>query len=123
MFTINGKSYNVPIESVDRKYSKDYKYQVTTEDGRNHSEVRAVYVDYSVKVGCLDESSYYDLINDLSGAESSYTAVLPYNGDTIELECDISISGDGILIDNGAERIWDGLTITFSANAPLEVTA
>lgn len=123
MFTINGKSYNVPIETVDRKYSKDYKYQVTTEDGHNHSEVRAVYVDYSVKVGCLDESSYYDLINDLSGAESNYTAVLPYNGDTIELDCDISISGDGILIDNGVERIWDGLTITFAANAPLEVTA
>ena len=121
MFKINSKTYNVPIESVQRKYTKDYKYQVTTEDGKNHSEVRAVYVDYTVTIGCIDEAAYYELINDLSGATSEYTAELPYNGDMITIECDISLSGDSIMIDNGTERIWDGLSLTFSANAPLGV--
>ena len=122
MFKIDGKEYNVPIEQIERSFSKEYKYEVTTDDGVNHREVRAIYVDYSLKIGFLDEAAYYELINDLSNKKSSYTAELPYNGETITIDCDINLTGDGILVDDGVYRMWDGFSIKFESNKPLEVS-
>lgn len=119
MFEINGKKYNVPIESIKRTYSKEYKYQVTTEDGSKHSEVRAIYVNYTMNIGCLDDNSYYELINDISIPISSFSVKIPYNGEYINIDCDIKLNGDSILVDDGTNRLWDGMSISFISNTPL----
>lgn len=122
MFKIDGKEYNVPIEKVDRSFRKENKYEITTDDGVNHREVRAIYVDYSINIGFLDETAYYDLINDITNKKTSYIAELPYNKETITIDCDIILTGDGILVDDGVYRMWDGLSIKFESNKPLEVS-
>lgn len=121
MITIDGVVYDLPIESVTRSFTKDYKYSVMTEDGKKHNEIRAVYVNYTVVFGGLNTQQYNALIDAVHRPASSFTAELPYNDDMVSLECDITLSEDYILLENDTERIWDGLSVTFESITPMEV--
>lgn len=118
---IDGVEYDVPIQSVTRSFDKDYKYQVMTEDGKRHSEIRGVYVNYSVVFGGLNRTQYNALINALNKPTENFTVELPYNDEMIELVCDVILNNDYIVVENDTERIWDDLSVTFEGVEPLEV--
>lgn len=119
---IDGIEYDVPIQEITRTFDKDYKYQVMTEDGKRHSEIRGVYVNYTVVFGGLNKTQYDELINAIHKPTENFTVELPYNNENIELLCDISLKQDYIMLENDTERIWDELTVTFEGVEPLEVS-
>ena len=47
MFEINGARFDVGIVNLSRSMNKTYKYQVTTQDGVQRSEIKAIYPVYA----------------------------------------------------------------------------
>lgn len=121
--TVNGTGYEVGLAALSRSLRKAYKYQVTTEDGRVHSETRAMYADFTLSLGNVDPAEYDRLLAALAmggeftvelpetaGGRRAYTGV--FDGVT-----------DGVLLQNGDGTLWDNLELSFTGTAPLEVGA
>ena len=43
IFAVNDIEFDVGITTMQRSVKKTYKYDVTTEDGVRHTEVKAIY--------------------------------------------------------------------------------
>lgn len=122
MVIINGVEYNVGTAAVSRTIRKDYKYQVTTEDGRVHSEVRAVYADFALSLGNVDAADYDRLMAALLVAAEDVTVVLPATRNGSETYTG-SFGGieDEIITQDDETTTWDNLTLNFTGTVPLEV--
>lgn len=121
MVTINGIDYNVDFTRVSRSYRKSYKYQLTTEDGVEHSEIRAVYLDFSLVIGNLDAVSYDALMAALLASPGDVTVVLPANRNGTETYTGtFSGIGDELITQNDDENFWDSLTLNFRGTVPVE---
>lgn len=122
MVIINGMEYNVGTASVSRTYRKEYKYQVTTEDGRVHSEVRAVYADFVLSLGNVDAADYDRLMAVLLEAVGDVTVVLPVTRNSSETYTGTFDGvGDEIIAQDDESTTWDNLTLNFTGTVPLEV--
>lgn len=122
MLEINDKQYNVGVVSISRSIDKEYKYNLTAEDGSKYSEVKALRLSYSVTVGSNDQGAYDDLIAALATYDDVVTVVLPYGQGQVTIQAIAEISNDAILFieSNGTVR-WDGLTIKFTSVNPMSV--
>lgn len=122
MVIINGVAYNVGTAAVSRTIRKEYKYQVTTEDGRVHSEVRAVYADFALSLGNVDAADYDRLMAALLEAVEDVTVVLPATRNTAETYTG-AFDGvtDEIITQDDETTTWDNLTLNFTGTVPLEV--
>ena len=119
---INGINYNVGTASITRTLRKEYKYQVKTEDGREHSEIRAIYADYTLSLGNLDASAYDGLMAALLAHPGEVTVTLPDSSSgektfTGRFE-DIT---DSVIAENDDTTYWDNLTLSFIGTTPLGV--
>lgn len=122
MVIINGVEYNVGTAAVSRTYRKEYKYQVTTEDGRVHSEVRAVYADFALSLGNVDAADYDRLMAALLEAVEDVTVVLPATRNSSETYTGTFDGvGDEIITQDDESTTWDNLTLNFTGTVPLEV--
>lgn len=122
MVIINGVEYNVGTAAVSRTLRKEYKYQVTTEDGRVHSEVRAIYADFALSLGNVDAADYDRLMEAILGAVEDVTVVLPATRNTAETYTGTFDGvGDEIITQDDESTTWDNLTLNFTGTVPLEV--
>ena len=123
MITINGKDFNVDFTKITRTLRKSYKYQVTTEDGVEHSELRAVYLDFALSIGNLDAESYDALMDLLRTSPGDVVIKLPANrrGQSTYTGAFDGIQ-DELLTQDGDTYWWDSLTLNFRGTVPLSTT-
>ena len=123
--TIDNTAYAVGIASAQRSIRREYKYSVTTEDGKVHQEIRATYIDWDLSLGNLRPAAYDALMAKLRSATGNVTITLPKNATETEMYTGI-IEGisDGVIVDYGGDGVmWDGLSVSFSGTVPVEVSA
>lgn len=122
MLKINGIAFpGVGIAELQRGEQKDYKYDLTAEDGTRRAEVRARYRTYSVTLGSITQADYDRLYAALATNAESISVTLPDGQQDVTLDARVEL-GDDVLIfveSNGTRR-WDGLTLSVTGVNPLE---
>lgn len=122
MITVNGTDYSsAGIHDIQRSVKRDYKYDVTTEDGVRHTETRALYPVYNVTFRSLDQETYDALREEIMGGGETVTVILPDGQDEVQFEAIAEIGSDAIqfIESNGTVR-WDRMIVTFTGVEPLE---
>lgn len=120
---IDSTTYNVGIASVKRSIRREYKYSVTTEDGKVHQELLAMYIDWDLSLGNINSVNYDTLMAKLRSATGNVTLTMPNASGTTETYTGI-VEGisDGILVDYGDEVMWDNLSVSFTGTVPVEAS-
>ena len=117
---INGKEYEVGLAELKREATIETKYDVKTEDGVKHRELRGIYLEYSLLLGNISKDTYDTLWNALLTYDEYHTVKLP-DGKSgyITFEAFFDTISDELIKDNNGVRFWDNLTVKFSAREPL----
>lgn len=122
MLKINNITFpGVGIAELQRGEQKEYKYDLTTEDGARRAEVRARYRTYSVTLGSITQADYDRLYAALATNAESISVTLPDGQQDVTLDARVEL-GDDVLVfveSNGTRR-WDGLTLSVTGVNPLE---
>lgn len=123
-FIVNGERFAVGLAQLGRSLRKEYKYRVTTEDGVEHAELRATYVDFSLTLGNLNAADYERLMDLLTASSGAITLTLPARraGDETYTGRFEGVS-DELITQDETENYWDSLSLSFSGTQPLEVSA
>lgn len=120
---INGTDYGATVTSCSRSIDKEYKYNLTAEDGCKYSEVKSIRLSYTVTIGGRDQETYDNLVDALATYDEVVEVMLPYNQGYKTLQAIAEISNDSILfIESGGTVRWDGLTVKFTSVNPMTVT-
>ena len=120
IFTIDGRSYDVEIVSLKRKFSVlDGDKAGRAADGSMMRNIIGTYYNYSMQINTerLSRSEYDSLYEILSAPADSHTVVLPYGRETLSQQMYVTGGEDDLRIDN-AGNIWDNLSIEFVAMTP-----
>ena len=122
MIIVNGVNYDsVGISNLQRSVKRDYKYDVTTEDGIRHMETRAIYPVYTVTFGSISDQATYDSIRAaLNNYSETCEVTLPDGQDTITFTAVADIGSDAIecIYPDGTVR-WDNMVVTFTGVEPI----
>lgn len=122
MIEINGTSFpGVGIADLQRGEQKDYKYDLTAEDGTRRAEVRARYRTYAVTLGSMTQADYDALRSALATNAESVPVTLPDGQTDVTLDARVELGEDmlGFIESDGTMR-WDGLTLSIVGVSPLE---
>lgn len=116
---INEEIFEVGVASLKRTIRREEKYNVMTEDGRRHREVRAVFLDFTLEVGNLNNEDYQGLMELLSGKPADEPVTVEVDG----AACTGWFDGitDEALFEDGEGIWWDRLGLSFTGTEPLEV--
>lgn len=121
--TIDNTAYTVGIASIKRSYRRVDKYSVVTEDGVNHWEQRAAYLDFALTLGNVSCEDYDELTAYLHAATDNVTITLPSSKDgTTAYVGRFTAISDAVELWNEDGVYYDSLTLTFTGTQPLEVT-
>jgi len=119
VFKINNVEVAAKITKITRSIKKTYKYEVTTEDGKRHAEVKGLYRVYNVMLGNISQTDYDSLRAQLSGYTEVFSVTLPDGQTDVTFNAKIDISQDAIGFIEGLTYRWDGLVLTITATEPL----
>lgn len=120
LFKINGVEFAVGIVSISRTFRRTYKYEVTTIDGENRTEIKATYPVYTITIGALNQADYDALFEAANQPLASQPVTVPYNQTTLTFDARISVSQDAIsMVDSNGSMRWDGMVITMEGVKPL----
>lgn len=115
---INEEVYDVGVASVKRTIRREEKYNVMTEDGRRHREIRGVYLDFTLELGGLDGEEYGRLMEFLRGGEAGGDVRLQVGEDVYTGFFD-GIT-DQALFEDEDGIWWDRLSLAFTGSVPVE---
>lgn len=122
MLKINDVEFpGVGIADLQRGEQKEYKYDLTAEDGTRRAEVRARYRTYEVALGSIRQADYDRLRTALATSADYVSVTLPDGQDDVTLDARVELGNDalGFIEANGTMR-WDGLTLSITGMEPLE---
>ncbi len=121
--SINGQRFEAGLMQLGRTLRKEYKYRVTTEDGVEHAELRACYLDFSLTLGNVNAAEYERLMDWLSACQDEVTLILPtrHRGEESYTGQFEGVS-DELITQDEADNYWDSLTLDFTGTRPLEVS-
>ncbi len=122
MILIDGVSFaDIGIAEIKRGEKREYKYQLTAENGRRRSELRARYRTYQVELGSVNQSRYDALRAALATNRETVFITLPDGQTMVTLEAEVELEEDFLtLIEANGEYIWDGLGLSVVGVEPLE---
>lgn len=121
MIQIDGTKFpGVGITDLQRGEQRDYKYNLTAEDGTRRAEVRARYRVYNVTLGSVSQDDYDRLRRALATGLPSVFVTLPDGQVDVTMEARVELGDDALLFIDGGTRRWDGLTLTITGVTPLE---
>lgn len=122
MLKINDIAFpGVGIAELQRGEQKDYKYDLTAEDGTRRAEVRARYRTYSVTLGSITQADYDRLYAALATNAESVSVTLPDGQQDVTLAARVELGDDALIfIESNGMRRWDGLTLAITGVNPLE---
>lgn len=121
--TIDGSTYNVPVKMIKRSADFLYKYAERTMDGKLHSEMIGVYINYQLQFGRASMADYAALWEKLTEPVEFHTISIPTeDGATasglVEFEAYFSNVTDEFVMINGTSRWMKDLTVNFIAQIP-----
>lgn len=120
MLKIGDRAFEVGIVKLERGIKRELKYDVTTEDGTRRSEIRAIYPTYSVTLGPMEQAEYDALYAAVTSYAASLSVTLPDGQQDITVDVTVDVGGDGLVfVERSGNRIWDGLSLTFTGVKPL----
>lgn len=121
MIQIDGTKFpGVGIADLQRGEQRDYKYNLTAEDGTRRAEVRARYRVYTATLGSVSQDDYDRLRRALATDLPSVFVTLPDGQADVTMEARVELGDDALLFIDGGTRRWDGLTLTITGVTPLE---
>lgn len=122
MIEINGTSFpGVGIADLQRGEQKDYKYELTAEDGTRRAEVRARYRTYAVTLGSISQADYDALRSALATNAESVPVTLPDGQTDVTLDARVELGEDMLgFVENDGTMRWDALTLSIVGVSPLE---
>lgn len=120
MITINGVACAVPITSLQRGETREYKYDLLAEDGTRRFEIRARYRTFTVEFGSLNQREY-DALRRAAATGDVLRVTLPDGQEEVTFDAQVELGADalGFVESDGTNR-WDGLTLTVTGVQPLE---
>lgn len=121
IFAVNDIEFDVGISTMQRSLKKTYKYDVTTEDGVRHTEVKAIYPVYTLVLGSINQTDYDRLREALNTYEDTVSVTLPDGQNNITFDAVADLGTDSLIfIESDGTRRWDNVTVTFTGVNPLE---
>lgn len=117
VFKIDGKTYNVEIASLTRKFSVlDSDKSSRSVAGDMRRSIIGTYYNYTMQVNAdsLSRAEYDELYEILSAPQESHTVVLPYGQTTISQKMYVTGGDDSLNVDD-AGNVWSGMSIDFVA--------
>lgn len=121
---INGEHWNVGVAALSRSLRRENKYRVTTEDGIVHREVRATYVDFTLRLGNVDAVTYDAFMALLRSARGdAELTVATGQGAYESFTGEFDGISDSVLLENADGVFYDNLTLCFRGTVPVEVVA
>ena len=120
IFAVNDTEFDVGITTMQRSVKKTYKYDVTTEDGVRHTEVKAIYPVYTLVLGSINQTDYDSLREALNTYEDTVSVTLPDGQDNITFDAVADLGTDSLIfIESDGTRRWDNVTVTFTGVNPI----
>ena len=120
MISIDGMRVEDLVVSISRGERKDYKYQLTTESGRQRSELRGRYPVYDLTFGNLDQSAYDALRAAVATNAETHTVTMPDGQNDVTFEAKVTLGEDGFeFVEDDGTRRWDGLSLQVEGVRPL----
>lgn len=119
--SIDGKTYNVGIISIEREAPVLDKYAERTEDGVLHREVIGTYYNYKIKFGNnVGSPEDYDALYEvLTSPVEFHTISAPYgNKGTHTYIGYISSVKDKVMKNYESGTLWNSLSASFIAKEP-----
>lgn len=120
IFAVNDTEFDVGITTMQRSVKKTYKYDVTTEDGVRHTEIKAIYPVYTLVLGSINQTDYDRLREALNTYEDTVSATLPDGQNNITFDAVADLGTDSLIfIESDGTRRWDNVTVTFTGVNPI----
>ena len=120
IFAVNDIEFDVGITTMQRSVKKTYKYDVTTEDGVRHTEVKAIYPVYTLVLGSINQTDYDSLREALNTYEDTVSVTLPDGQNNITFDAVADLGTDSLIfIESDGTRRWDNVTVTFTGVNPI----
>lgn len=120
IFAVNDTEFDVGITTMQRSVKKTYKYDVTTEDGVRHTEVKAIYPVYTLVLGSINQTDYDSLREALNTYEDTVSVTLPDGQENITFDAVADLGSDSLIfIESDGTRRWDNVTVTFTGVNPI----
>lgn len=120
MFKIDGREFTIGIESLQRSIKKNLKYDVVTEDGVRHTEIKSMHQEYSLTLGSINQAEYDALYATVNTYAQSLSVTLPDGQSDTTFDATVEMGGDAlVLINSDGTRRWDGLTLTITSITPI----
>lgn len=121
IFAVNDTEFNIGVAKLQRSVKKTYKYDVTTEDGVRHTEIRAIYPVYTLLLGSISQTDYDTLRSVLNTYDDTVSVTLPDGQEDVTFDAIAELSADALVfIESNGTRRWDNLMVTFTGVNPLE---
>lgn len=121
--TVDGTTYNVPIESLEDSLEFLDKYAERTEDGILHRELIGTFPKQSLVFGtpqtAAERAEYASLWSKLAEAVEFHTVTVP-DEDSVDFTFEAYVSNLSRKLKkwNGSKTQWGGYTVNFTAQAP-----
>ena len=120
IFAVNDIEFDVGISTMQRSLKKTYKYDVTTEDGVRHTEVKAIYPVYTLVLGSINQTDDDSLREALNTYEDTVSVTLPDGQNNITFDAVADLGTDSLIfIESDGTRRWDNVTVTFTGVNPI----
>ena len=124
MIVIDGVSYNIGIQSVQRQAELRNRLDVVTEDGARHIQRLGVYYHWTVTFApaFVSNELYRDFYNVITSPQVSHEVVIR-EGNTYNYSFTATFSdiNDNLVSITPSSAYWDSLVVQFSAIAPSRV--
>jgi predicted ATP-grasp superfamily ATP-dependent carboligase len=119
MITIDGVTYDIPVETIKRNAEFLDKYAERTEDGILHRELIGVYYNYTLTFGrTTDTTEYAALWQKLTEATEFHEVTVPDESGDYTFTAYFANVSDEMRKIKGASNFWKNLTVRFIAQEP-----
>lgn len=121
IFQLDGKTYNVRVTALTRKFSvEDIHQPVKTMDGRLHREILGTYYHYTMTVAPLEgcEAQLERLWEAVSTPAESHLCAFPYGQRHLQQQMYITGGSQALTVFRENDRQWGSLTLEFTATEP-----
>lgn len=121
IFQIDGKSYDVRVTALKRKFSvEELRKPGYTMDGKLHREILGTYYHYTMTVEAYPgkEAQLQDLWQAVSAPAESHLCRFPYGQQDLQQQMYITGGSQDLQLMQGANKQWGSLTLEFTAIEP-----
>ena len=122
VFLMDGKSYNVSVMSLTRKFSvMDTDKSGRTQNGRMYRDILGTFYNYTMEVQEKDGDAasleaFWTAISDPKKA--SHICQFPYGQRTLTQEMYVTTGEQSLIKMQEKQNSWGGLTVNFIAMGP-----